>query len=218
MDHRQETAVEVLRNQLADVGAAIEGALERLRSAHSELGSLLETDDALRRSIELLSGESREDAWITLSALRPRLREILDEVHMAERATLEGRASRTSESNDPASSSDPIIWDDDSPRIASPSHGRGAGEQVSDQLDVEAEAVRFAQESDGRIRVRALARYLYRQDWGRYSDERSAYSSVFSQLERSDRFVRGDRGEFVLIPPIGVQSFDGPDAGDLPFE
>ena len=214
MDNRELTALEVLQDQLADVGASIEVALERLRSAHTELGSLLEIDDALRRSIELLSGESREEAWIALSALRPRLREILDEVHMAERAGLESRANRTPESGDPSSPPDAIIWDDFPPRP----HNQDIGEQVPNQLDVESEAVRFAQESDGRIRVRALARYLFRRDWGRYSDERSAYSSVFSQLERSNRFVRGDRGEFVLIPRIGAQSFGGPDAGDLPFE
>lgn len=218
MDHRRETALEVLQDQLADVGAAIEGALERLRSAHSELGSLLETDDALRRSIELLSGESREEAWIALSALRPRLREILDEVHMAERASLESRARRTSAPGNPPTPSDPIIWDDFPQRISPRAHNPSGGEQVPNQLDVEAEAVRFAEESDGRVRVRALARYLYRKDRGRYSDERSAYSSVFSQLERSDRFVRGDRGEFVLVRRIGAQPSGGPNAGDLPFE
>ena len=216
MDHRQETALDVLEEQLHAVESDIEDALARLRSAHTDLGRLLEADDALRKSIGLLSNTEMEDAWTMLSALRPRLREVLDEVHMAERAKQARSTRRLFETEPQAVRSGAVRWSSP-PEIHVPFLETDESDG-SDQLDVEAEAIRVAEESDGRVRVRVLAQYLFIQDGGRYSDERSAYSSVFAQLERSNRFVRGERGEFVLIPEIGADVFDVPDAGDLPFE
>jgi len=65
-------------------------------------------------------------------------------------------------------------------------------------LSARDEALRVASENDGEIRVRALAKSLFAT--GRYVDERSAYATAYTQLDRDPVFVKSGRGMFKVGP------------------
>lgn len=200
LDTDEATAKRVLAERRAALQAELESSAKRALDAHQALIELIAKDDALRQAIAVIAGESIEpESHIVhrLTRIRGRLESLTDDLETITR--LANRRPPRPAGLVPAA--DPPL---------------GGGRFLSDAVDsasssgtrdlpsstgrsVEREAVELARQRRGVVRVRDLAERVYERYPGRFASPRSAYASISAQLERSDYFVKADRGEFLLV-------------------
>ena len=207
-DGREEIATDVLSSRLRRSQQAAQEALQPVLKAQASLLTALEEASVLGEALRVISTASTSRApigWRRLEQLHPRLRELHSEL---------GHAARLLDSNGLLhTAGEPVSADlqtrDTSQDLGKTTTGRtghlpverpnGTRDRTRDDLDVIQEAQWFAQAAGGQVRVRMLARQLHDTELGRYSNERSAYASVFAILDRSPLFLRGEPGTFVLV-------------------
>lgn len=205
LDADEATAKRVLIGRRAELQAELEGSAKRALDAHQALIELIAKDDALRQAIAVIAGEPIEpESHIVhrLTRLRGRLESLTDDLETITRFANRRRPPRSAgrvPAADIVHGAGRFLSDAVGP--VSPVDARG--QPSSTGGSVEREAVDLARERRGVVRVRDLAERIYERYPGRFASSRSAYASVSAQLERSDHFVKGDRGEFLLVgwPP-----------------
>lgn len=207
LDTDEATAQRVLTERRAALQAELEGSAKRALEAHQALIELIAKDDALRQAIAVIAGEPIEpESHIVhrLTRLRGRLESLTDDLETITRLAnhrpprFAGRAS----SGGAAHGSGSFLGE----TIGPASSAGVRGQPSSTDRNVEREAVDLARQRRGVVRVRDLAEHIDERYPGRFASRRSAYASISAQLERSDYFVKGDRGEFLLVgrpPPPG---------------
>lgn len=200
LDRDENTAARVLAQRRAELQAELEGSAKRALDAHQALIELIAKDDALRQSIAVIAGEPIEPETHfvhRLTRLRGRLESLTDDLETITR--LASRRPRRSAERTSAADSKQAAG-----RFLSEPSGfpppAGAHRRASlPSRSIEREAVELARLRRGVVRVRDLAERINERYPGRFASPRSAYASISAQLERSARFVKGDRGEFLLI-------------------
>ena len=207
LDTDETTAKRVLAERRSELQAELEGSAKRALDAHQALIELIAKDDALRQAIAVIAGEPIEpESHIVhrLTRLRGRLESLTDDLETITR--LANR--RLPRPMGPALAVDLTHGGGSflGGTAGSASSASVRGQPASTDRSVEREAVDLARQRRGVVRVRDLAEHIDERYPGRFASRRSAYASISAQLERSDYFVKGDRGEFLLIgrpPPPG---------------
>lgn len=200
LDRDESTATRILAQRRAELQAELEDSAKRALDAHRALIELISKDDALRQAIAVIAGEPIEpEAHFVhrLMRLRSRLESLTDDLETITR--LANRRTPRSTGRTPPAGSDQSAgrFLDETVGFASPVGARRRPTLPSGS--VEREAVELARQRRGVVRVRDLAERINERYPGRFVSPRSAYASISAQLERSARFVKGDRGEFLLI-------------------
>ena len=200
LDPDETTAKRVLAARRAELQAELESSAKRALDAHRALIELIAKDDALRQAIAVIAGEPIEpEAHFVhrLTRLRGRLESVTDDLETIARLAghrPSGLAGRTPAMGAGAAAGRFLSETVD---LASPpdAHRRPALPSQS----IEREAVDLARRRRGVLRVRDLAERINERYPERFASPRSAYVSISAQLERSDQFIKGDRGEFLLV-------------------
>lgn len=205
---REEIAVDVMSSRLRQSQQAAQEALQPVLKAQASLLTALEEASVLGEALRVISTAPTSRipiGWRRLERLRPRLRELQSELEHA--ARMLDSNGLLHEASEPVSADLQTRGVNQDQRTTTARHAGylpverpdDTGDRTRDDLDVIQEAQRFAQGAGGRVRVRMLARQLHDTEPGRYSNERSAYASVFAILDRSPLFLRGEPGAFVLV-------------------
>ena len=209
-DPPEQVAASVLQQRLDAVAAEITHALNRSIAAHAAVIDLIRREEALRVVLGMVADEpafanTPARTHDLGSRLDYRLERLLVDLRMAARERrIDGRSEvAASDDRSPRPHHEPT--GEHAPN-RTPAHDEGANAEgttpsfsnSSSPLDVQTEAIEVAQESGGVVQVRELAARIREVEPGRFRNARSAYSSVYAQLERSERFVKGGRGQFVL--------------------
>lgn len=193
-DRDDLTATRVLAQRRAELQAELEASAQRALEAHQALIELIAKDDALRQAIAVIAGEPIEPETHfvhRLTRVRGRLESLTDDLKTVMR--LAGR--RPHRSTDPKQQAAGNFLSESAGFAPAGVSRRAALPSGS----VERVAVELARRRRGVIRIRDLAEHINERYPGRFASPRSAYASISAQLERSAHFVKGDRGEFLLI-------------------
>lgn len=193
-DRDDLTATRVLAQRRAELQAELEASAQRALEAHQALIELIAKDDALRQAIAVIAGEPIEPETHfvhRLTRVRGRLESLTDDLKTVMR--LAGR--RPHRSTDPKQQAAGSFLSESAGFAPAGVSRRAALPSGS----VERVAVELARRRRGVIRIRDLAEHINERYPGRFASPRSAYASISAQLERSAHFVKGDRGEFLLI-------------------
>ena len=195
LDRDDHTAKRVLAQRRAELQAELEASAQRALEAHQALIELIAKDDALRQAIAVIAGEPIEPETHfvhRLTRVRGRLESLTDDLKTVMR--LAGR--RPHRSADPKQQAGGSFL---SESAGFPSPAGARRQPALPRRSIEREAVELARQRRGVVRIRELAERINERYPGRFVSPRSAYASISAQLERSAHFVKGDRGEFLLV-------------------
>ena len=212
----QEDAIEFLERRLTELNSEVPRQLQLLTVQQTQLLRTLDEISSLSTTLAFLRGEGERRRLAPLDRIRERLRELQQELFEASRMFERGvthdrgraievptqrRFQPLEESNAARMRRAAVERMTTAARIAnlaaaSAAEGPSQEETRTGQVDVVEEARKMALES-GAVRVRLLAERLNAQ--GLYANAKSAYGSIFAQLDRHPGFVRSARrGEFIL--------------------
>ena len=219
-DSDDRTAARVLNERLRSLQPEVWDAVRRSLESHRALLELMAKEDALRQAASLIMGEPLEPesgSADRLARLRGRLESLVHDLRVIEHAARRGEDRRA-----PSAVLGPRLHAEPStphppasaPNLSASGAGARRPSRTGSALSIEADAVEVARRQGGLVRVRELVDRVMQRDIGRFSNNRSAYASVFAQLERSARFMKADRGEFFLVTdePTHPESAGGSDA------
>ncbi len=201
LDPDETTATRVLTQRHAALQPEIDEAASRCLEAHHALIELMKKDDALRQAIHVIAGQPIEvepHLPYRLIRLRGRLESLADDLQTIKRLAQKRRSHRPRRAGPPpqfAHRGSPVTDEPFGSREPAPPRVPLAGRALA----VESEAIKLARRAGGTVRVRDLAEHINERDPERFASLRSAYASISAQLDRSSQFIKGDRGEFLLV-------------------